>query len=466
MDQKTIKTTKRTIPIPDGVDSESILLELISGFNDNPYLCALYGPIPKQFSNNSTSSDYPYNYYQFEWIFGAGKNVWTQPTKTITNSNSNFQDFEELCSNNPKYRMGFFPFEHKSVHKQTAAHEQHDLKNQIHRATWFEADVFLKCKGKEIIIENDAHNIIENMLLQIFSKTTRNKATNPTSRTVSNKALLKDILKCNTTKKEYLSNVNKIKELIRDGILYELNYCIEWSGVHPIKDPENLWLRMVRHSQAPFSAFMRLEDQYILSTSPERFLSKNGALVIAQPIKGTSKRKKQKHSDRIQFKKLSESIKEIAEHVMIVDLIRNDLAKCLDPISIRVAELFKVCAFQTVHQMISTIEGNCSENFSINGLLESTFPPGSMTGAPKESVCIHIPKLEKATRGIYSGCLGYIEPSYTCDLSVVIRTLTYNKKNKNISVKTGSAITWDSTPQDEWEECKIKIESILKQEID
>jgi para-aminobenzoate synthetase component I len=154
--------------------------------------------------------------------------------------------------------------------------------------------------------------------------------------------------------------------------------------------------------------------------------------------------------------------KERAENIMIVDLVRNDLSKICTEGSVMVEEYLKIYSFPQVHQMISTIKGNLRKGTSISDILSATFPMGSMTGAPKKKAMELIEKFERTKRGLFSGTVGYINPDGDFDFNVVIRSILYNNENKYLSIQAGSAITFKSIAEKEFEECHIKIEAMKK----
>ena len=154
--------------------------------------------------------------------------------------------------------------------------------------------------------------------------------------------------------------------------------------------------------------------------------------------------------------------KERAENIMVVDLVRNDLSKICAEGSVSVKEFLEIYSFPQVHQMISTIAGKLRENISLSSIFYVTFPMGSMTGAPKKRVMELIEKYEKTKRGLFSGTVGYINPEGDFDFNVVIRSIFYNGKTQYLSIPAGSAITWKSNAENEFEECLIKIEGMKK----
>src|SRR5450759_1971366 len=158
----------------------------------------------------------------------------------------------------------------------------------------------------------------------------------------------------------------------------------------------------------------------------------------------------------------SRNKKEISENVMVVDLVRNDLSKVCIEGSVKVEELFGLYTFPQVHQMISTVCGTIDKHASLSDILKATFPMGSMTGVPKKSVMHLIEKYEKTKRGLFSGAIGYITPEGDFDFNVVIRSILYNSTNKYVSMQAGSAITFYSDAEKEYEECLVKIEAMKK----
>jgi len=265
------------------------------------------------------------------------------------------------------------------------------------------------------------------------------------------------------TEEEYLEKINSILQHIQRGDCYELNFCQEFSS-HQVKiNPYHIYSLLNKKSPNPFSALYKLNDRFCLCASPERFLKRADNTVISQPIKGTSKRDLQNpKKDLLAKEYLINSEKEKSENVMIVDLVRNDLSKVCKEGSVNVSELFGIYSFPQVHQMISTIQGEVEPNCSWTEIVEACFPMGSMTGAPKKRVTELIDLYESAARGLFSGCIGYVAPDGDFDFNVVIRSIFYNQTKAYLSFKAGSGITFNSNPQEEYNECKMKIEAIRK----
>lgn len=264
------------------------------------------------------------------------------------------------------------------------------------------------------------------------------------------------------SKDQYRQAFQKMMEHILKGDIYEANLCQEFYIQNAEIDPVPLFLRLNEISQTPFACFYKFGDHFILSASPERFLSKNKNILISQPIKGTAKRGSTEEEDAQIKINLSQNPKEISENVMIVDLVRNDLTKSAKEGSVKVMELTKVYSFKQVHQLISTISCEMSEGLSPVKVIENTFPPGSMTGAPKIRAMEIIDEIETSSRGVYSGAIGYFSPQGNFDFSVVIRTLLFNREKKYLSFHTGGAITAGSKMEDEYAETLLKGKAIFE----
>ena len=267
---------------------------------------------------------------------------------------------------------------------------------------------------------------------------------------------------------EYIKSVERLKQHILKGDIYEVNFCQEFFAENAEINPLNCFEELNHISPNPFAGFLKIYDKFILSASPERFICKRKDKLIAQPIKGTIKRSKDVVED-IQLKQdLQGNIKERAENVMIVDLTRNDLTKICNPASVNVAELFKIYSFPQVHQMISTVTGECDANLNFAEIMKHIFPMGSMTGAPKVSAMRLIEETEKTKRGTFSGSMGYITPENEFDFNVIIRSILYNATSKYLSFQVGGAITFLSDPKEEFKECMLKATAmfnILKKKV-
>lgn len=257
-------------------------------------------------------------------------------------------------------------------------------------------------------------------------------------------------------KAEYLNTIKVLQQHIRQGYIYEVNLCQEFFAEHAAIDPVSVYTQLNAHSPTPFSGYFKLNDKYILSASPERFLRKQGNRLISQPIKGTAKRSADRNQDEALKAQLRTSGKEQAENVMIVDLVRNDLTKSAVKGSVAVDELFGIYSFPQVHQLISTVSCKLRADVHPVTAIKNTFPMGSMTGAPKIKAMELITRYEKSKRGAYSGALGYFTPEGDFDFNVLIRSLFYQASSQYLSFQVGGAITHQSVPEQEYEECLLK----------
>jgi len=265
-----------------------------------------------------------------------------------------------------------------------------------------------------------------------------------------------------TNYKDYINDLLELKQHLQYGNIYEINYCREFYSEQSNFCPISAFKLLNKSNPSPFAALYKLNDKYLISASPERYLKKIGNKLISQPMKGTIARLSDKVQDNINFNKLKTDIKERAENVMITDLVRNDLSKTAKSSSVKVSELFGIYSFPNVHQMITTIESEPEERYKFKDFIATTFPMGSMTGAPKFRAMQLIDEYEKVSRGLFSGSVGYINPNGDFDFNVIIRSLLYNTSNKYLSLSTGGAITIKSNPDEEYNETEIKAKSVSK----
>jgi len=342
-------------------------------------------------------------------------------------------------------------------------HLNYDLKNEIGLLTsshtdhlgfpelfFFEPEYLVRLGNDTIVIDADNpyqvyHDILESTPAEAdFTK----------SITDTNSRLSKD---------DYIETVRKLQQHILRGDCYEINFCQEFFSSDALVDPLVMYEKLSIVSPNPFSALYKLNDKYLICASPERFIKKDGAHILSQPIKGTAKRSSgQREEDELSRKNLYHSQKDRSENVMVVDLVRNDLSKVCKEGTVHVDELYGVYSFPQVYQMISTISGDLNDDISFTDIIRATFPMGSMTGAPKRNVLQLIEKYERSKRGIFSGALGYITPEQDFDFNVVIRSIMYNESNRYLSYQVGSGITFYSEPESEWEECRLKAAAIDK----
>lgn len=264
------------------------------------------------------------------------------------------------------------------------------------------------------------------------------------------------------SKENYLSKVSKMLEHIHRGDIYEANFCMEFFAENAQIEPLEIYQKLNAISDPPFAVYFKNNVHYLLSASPERYLRKEGNKVISQPIKGTARRSFDLEQDKQLKFDLAQNEKERSENIMIVDLVRNDLSHTATKGSVQVEELCQIYTFKQVHQMISTIVSEVENTTSPIEILRTTFPMGSMTGAPKISAMQIIEALEETKRGLYSGAVGYFTPNGDFDFNVVIRSILYNSQNQYLSFSVGSAITSQAIPEMEYEECLLKAKAMFE----
>ena len=271
------------------------------------------------------------------------------------------------------------------------------------------------------------------------------------------------LIKNRISKEDYFNTIQKLRQHILLGDCYEINFCQEFYAADAVIDPLSVYNKLTTLSPNPFAALYKLNDKYCICASPERYLKKEGNKIFSQPIKGTSRRDLvNAEQDLLNRNFLSENEKEKSENVMVVDLVRNDLSRVCKEGTVRVEELFGVYSFPQVHQMISTVSGEVKEDLDCIDIIKATFPMGSMTGAPKKRVMELIEQYEQTKRGLFSGAIGYIKPGGNFDFNVVIRSILYNVSSKYLSFQTGSAITFYSDAEKEYEECLMKAAAIMQ----
>lgn len=264
------------------------------------------------------------------------------------------------------------------------------------------------------------------------------------------------------SKEKYLSKVTQMLHHIHLGNIYEANFCMEFFAENAQINPLEIYQKLNKISEPPFAVYFKNNSNYVMCASPERYLKKEDLKVISQPIKGTSRRFLYENEDELSKINLQNDQKERSENIMIVDLVRNDLSKTAIKGSVIVEELCQIYSFKQVHQMISTIVSEVENTTSPIAVLQTTFPMGSMTGAPKISAMKIIEDLEETKRGLYSGAIGYFTPQNNFDFNVVIRSILYDSKSKYLSFSVGSAITSEAIPEKEYDECMLKAKALFE----
>lgn len=264
----------------------------------------------------------------------------------------------------------------------------------------------------------------------------------------------------NMTRQQYGEKFQRIQQYLRSGDCYQINLAQRFSADYQ-GDEWQAFQQLNASNRAPFSAFLRLPDNAVLSVSPERFLWLENQQIQTRPIKGTLPRLADAEQDAQQAQRLANSAKDRAENLMIVDLLRNDIGRVAEPGSVKVPELFVVEPFPAVHHLVSTITALLPERTPATELLRACFPGGSITGAPKVRAMEIIEELEPQRRNAYCGSIGYISACGTMDTNITIRTLF--TESGRIYCSAGGGIVADSQEQAEYQETFDKVGRILPQ---
>jgi para-aminobenzoate synthetase component 1 len=346
-----------------------------------------------------------------------------------------------------KWVLGYFGYDLKNSVEQLSSRNKDKLSFPDYY--FYEPEAIILFNSDTIKIISEDSSLVYDAILS-----TQLPLTSPASEAIH--------IQQKVSKEEYMQKVESIKKHIEEGDVYELNYCIEFFAEQADIDPLQVFKDLNNKSPMPFAAFQRLGYHYLICASPERFLKKTGSRLISQPIKGTAKRHQDPMLDQAAAHDLRHSEKELAENMMIVDLVRNDLARSAVTGTVTVDEMFGIYSFRYVHQMISTVSSALRPDIHFTDAIKYAFPMGSMTGAPKIRAMEIIEELETSKRGLFSGAVGYFTPEGDFDLNVVIRSILYNNTTSYLSFSVGSAITYDALPEQEYEECFLKAAAIIE----
>ncbi len=364
-----------------------------------------------------------------------------------------FASFEEFQSTHNDWLFGYFSYDLKNEieslqSKRNDLMEFPDLyffrpKRVLY---WKEDQLFFEyLEGDEGMINSDWQAIQNTTVPEDFFAT---ENTHPVA------------LRLRTEKEQYFEKFNTLHDHIQRGDIYEVNFCQEFYAEGQPIDPVKTYWHLNEISKPPFASFLRLQEKFVLSASPERFLKKKAQHLWSQPIKGTAPRSSDEKQDQIFKKQLESNPKERSENIMIVDLVRNDLSRIATQNSVKVLDLCDIRSYSQVHQMVSTIACDLTPDVSSVAAIRAAFPMGSMTGAPKIAAMQCIEAVEDAKRGVYSGAVGYFTPENDFDFNVVIRTILYDASKHCISFSVGGAITIQANATDEYLECLLKAKAM------
>ena len=381
----------------------------------------------------------------FECLVAAGSK-----RSISANAGNAFEQLRNFCSHEKgNWLFGHFGYDLKNETEGLYSHHADRVGfDDLH---FFEPEWVFELNGSEMRIYGEGNAaLIYNEIISLPA-------------TIESEKPGKIFLRHKIGKEDYISIIQKLQQHILRGDCYEINFCQEFFATDVELDPLFIYGRLTQLSPNPFSVLYKVNNRFCLCASPERYLKKTGNRVFSQPIKGTSKRNRgNKALDDVAKEYLVKSEKEKSENVMVVDLVRNDLSRICKPGTVEVDELFGLYSFPQVHQMISTVSGELDEAVNWIECIRATFPMGSMTGAPKKKVMELIERYEQTKRGLFSGAIGYVNPNGDFDFNVVIRSMFYNSEDKCLSFQTGSGITYYCNPEDEYKECLLKAEAMIK----
>jgi para-aminobenzoate synthetase component 1 len=410
---------------------EEFRLKALAWADQHPHV-AYYNP-----------NNIPYPHHGFEHLLAVSAG----PALPLDDTNA-FGSLRQHLQQEHPLLCGFLTYDLKNQVEDLESKNPHHIGFPL--LHFFSPEVYIYLKQDQVTIYTTEDNV-PHITVSILQNSTPQPATPGRLR-----------IKQRVTEEEYIIAVERVRQHILEGDVYELNYCIEFYAEAIQLQPLPLYLALNEASPTPFSGYLKCEDKYLLCASPERFLKKENSKLITQPIKGTIRRGNTPEEDAQLQRQLRHDEKELAENMMIVDLVRNDLSHSCATGTVHVEEMFGIYGFRQVSQMISTVVGELRPDKDITDALVGAFPMGSMTGAPKISAMRLIEELEVTKRGLYSGSMGYITPDNNCDFNVVIRSIQYNASSGYLSFMVGSAITYDSDPKQEYAECLLKAQAILQ----
>lgn len=390
------------------------------------------------------SNDYPQEYSNYDCILAVDA-----LTSIQTDSHNAFEDLKQYQQITKDWIFGYLSYDLKNDVEELQSQNVDGL--HFPDLFFYQPKKIFLLKGNQL--EMNYLNMCDDEFEDDFSEILESVLVEEVIESVLN-------IQQRISKESYLNKVGKMLEYIQQGDLYEANFCMEFYAEHTTINPLEKFLKLNEISKPPFAVFFKNHKQFLLSASPERYLKKENENLISQPIKGTAKRFLDPIKDELSKNNLALDPKERAENIMITDLVRNDLSHTAQKGSVSVKELCGMYSFMQVHQMISTVTSKLDFQYSAIDAIKTTFPMGSMTGAPKISAMKIIEELEETKRGLYSGAVGYFTPTGDFDFNVVIRSILYNQERQYVSFSVGSAITSLSIPEMEYEECLLKAKAM------
>ncbi len=269
-----------------------------------------------------------------------------------------------------------------------------------------------------------------------------------------------DIVMTEAEVSDYLQDVEDIKNYIVEGDVFQVNLARIWRGkASSVLPPADIYQRLCKNNPAPFAGLALIDDAAIISSSPERLVKVNKRRVETRPIAGTRPRGTRATGDHALKEELLAHPKERAEHVMLIDLERNDLGRICVPGSVKVDELMVLESYAHVHHIVSNVCGQLRDKVTPGEVIRAVFPGGTITGCPKVRCMEIIAELEGEGRGAYTGAMGYLNHNGDMDLNILIRTITL--AGQQLQLRAGGGIVADSNPQKELDETRAKARGML-----
>lgn len=388
-------------------------------------------------------------YSRYEWMIAAGSTASCRFEPS--DARDSFADLSSFRKLHPGWTFGYFSYDLKNE-----LENLHSLNPSGHGFSsmfFFVPEFLLLCTRVGDKFSIRAENSHTSDLLRDISEVPLGEGMTPTT--------LRDEIRIKGTG-QYQSVFERLQYHIHRGDIYETNYCLNFSTKALQFDPYEAFDSLRAISPMPFSAIFRDREDFLISASPERFMQKQGDMLMSQPMKGTIPRGKDGEEDARNHLHLASSEKERSENTMITDLVRNDLGRSALTGTVEVSELCKIIAFPGVWQMISSVKCKTDPDLDPVDAVRNAFPMGSMTGAPKIRAMEIIEQVEDFRRGLYSGSVGYFDPDGNFDFNVVIRSILYTRNSAYLSFPAGGAITADSEWELEYRECMLKASSMFR----
>lgn len=400
------------------------------------------------------SNDYPDKYSQYDAILAI--NAFTA---IRTDHYDAFDDLQEYQSTTDDWIFGYLSYDLKNDTEELSSENFDGL--QFPALYFFQPQKLFLLKGNsvELCYLRMVDDELDSDMDAILNSPSRSDLRDDSK---TNQSIHKINLSPRISMQAYLEKVERMLAHIGRGDIYEANFCQEFFATNAVIEPIEVYKSLNSISSPPMAVYLRLQAYHLLCASPERYLKKSDRQLISQPIKGTAPRGETPMEDEKMKIGLQRDPKELAENVMIVDLVRNDLSRTAEKGSVDVTDLYGAYSFKQVHQLISTVTSTLRAEVSGVEAIRQSFPMGSMTGAPKIAAMKIIEQLEETKRGVYSGAVGYFTPTGDFDFNVVIRSILYNANENYVSFSVGSAITAGSVAQKEYEECMVKARAMRK----